>query len=215
MKQEVFTTGPSAYKSEGSKSTFNPRFWTLVAFVAALAFLRVVVVKSGEEFANFTPIGAMALFGGAYFTKNWKALLVPLLALLASDVIIQQMVYGGEYGAFLYKGWYVVYGVFLLIVLFGNRLIKKVNVKNVLLGAVSASLAHWLITDFGVWLGGIDVTTGLPFTKDVSGFIKCYALALPFLKNFLLGTLFYSALLFGSFELAQYKFSVLKRQPVA
>ena len=44
----------------------------MLLFIAAIATWRVKSVTDGEEvsaMANFTPIGAMALFGGAYFTR--------------------------------------------------------------------------------------------------------------------------------------------------
>jgi len=114
------------------------------------------------------------------------------------------VIYQGRHGYILYEGWYWVYGVFALTVFVGSWFIQKVSVKNVLLACVAASLAHWLITDLGVWLaGGLDITTGQPYTRDLSGFLKCYYLALPFLKNFFLSAVFYSAVMFGTFELAQ------------
>jgi hypothetical protein len=38
-------------------------------------------------------------------------------------------------------------------------------------------------------------------------------MALPYLKNFLVGTLFYAAILFGVFEWAQHKYPVLSNNP--
>ncbi len=37
---------------------------------------------------NFTPIGALALFGGAYFSSKRAALIVPLLSLVAGDIFV-------------------------------------------------------------------------------------------------------------------------------
>ncbi|MGH8125245.1 MAG: DUF6580 family putative transport protein, partial [Rhodanobacteraceae bacterium] len=37
---------------------------------------------------NFTPVEAMALFGGAYFTNRKLAIAVPLVALFAADCFI-------------------------------------------------------------------------------------------------------------------------------
>ena len=155
---------------------------------------------------NFTPIGAMALFGGTYFSERWKAFLLPLISLFLSDMIIQGMIHQGKYGFPLYESWYYVYGTFALIVLFGKWILKKVNIKNILLAGVAASLAHWIITDFGVWVSGCNVSV---YTKDLKGFLLCYYMAIPYLGGFLAGTLFYSAILFGVFEWAQRKYPVL------
>lgn len=188
------------------KNKINLRFVVLMSLIVIAAAMRLGNAGGISPISNFTPIGAMALFGGAYFTERWKSLIFPLLALFLSDVVILSVIYQGKHGNVLYEGWYWVYGAFVLIVFVGGWLIRKVNVKNVLLASIAASLAHWLITDLGVWLaGGIDLTTGQPYTRDLSGFLNCYYLALPYLKNFFLGTVFYSAVMFGAFELAQRK----------
>lgn len=192
------------------KNKINLRFAVLILFIVVAAVMRLGNAGGLSPISNFTPIGAMALFGGAYFTGRWKSLIFPLLALFLSDLVIQNVIYQGKYGFFLYEGWYWVYGAFALIVFVGDWFIRKVNVKNVLLACLAASLAHWLITDLGVWLaGGLDLTTGQPYTRDLSGFLNCYYLALPYFKNFFLGTVFYSAVMFGAFELAQRKLPMI------
>jgi hypothetical protein len=197
------------------KTKINLRVIVLLLLIVIAAGMRLVNTGWEYPLSNFTPIGAMALFGGAYFTARWKSLLFPLLALFLSDIFIQNVIYQGQYGRFLYSGWYWVYGVFALIVFIGSWLIRKVSVKNVLLAGVAASLAHWLITDLGVWLaGGLDITTGQPYTRDLSGLLKCLYLALPFLKNFFLGTVMYSAAMFGAFELAQRRVPALTAEAV-
>ena len=60
--------------------------------------------------------------------------------------------------------------------------------------------------------GGLDITTGLPYTRDIYGLLKCYYPALLFLKNFFLGTAFYCTIMFGVFEFAQRRFPVLSVQ---
>lgn len=142
----------------------------------------------------------MGLFGGAYFTKPWKAILFPLLTLLVSDLIIQAFVYNGKYGI-MYNGWYWIYGIFTVITLIGKWIIKKVTVKNVFVAAIIASLTHWLVADFTVWAaGGTDLRTMTPLSRDWAGLQQCYYQGLPYMKNFLLGTLVYSGIMFGAFE---------------
>lgn len=189
----------------------DPRTPVLVLFIVLTAGLRLLNAGNViSPIANFTPIGAMALFGGSYFSTNPKAFLFPLLTLFVSDVIMMQTFYKGYGSGLLYSGWYWTYAAFAVMVLIG-RLIKKVSVKNVLIGAVAAALAHWLISDLGVWLaGGLDITTGKPYTRDVHGLIQCYVLAIPFMKNLLIGNLVYSGILFGGFELLQRKYPSLQ-----
>ncbi len=193
------------------KTTFNPRITVLLLVIVGAACTRFFTLLGHSPLINFTPIGAMALFGGAYFENKLKAVLLPLLTLLMSDLVINTFFYHGQYGI-MYEGWYFVYGVFVLMVFLGKWIIAKVNVKNILFASIAASLSHWLISDFGVWLGGIDVTTGMPFTKDMIGLIKCYTLAIPYLQSIFVGTVVYSSIMFGAFELAQRKYPVLAIQ---
>lgn len=178
----------------------NPRFAVLALFMLAVAALRIPNAAQLSPWANFTPIGAMGLFGGAYFTKQWKAILFPLLTLFASDLIIQAFVFNGKYGI-MYSGWYWIYAIFIFISFIGKWLIKKVTVKNVLLAAVTASLTHWLLADFTVWAGGgTDLRTMQPLSRDWAGLQQCYIQGFPFMRNFLAGTLVYSGIMFGAFE---------------
>lgn len=129
-----------------------------------------------------------------------------------TDILLNRFFYFGEW-VFFYDGFAWVYISFALMVLIGGLLIKKVLASSVLLAGVAGALVHWIVSDFGVWLGGgIDVTTGLPFTRDFMGYLKCLYLALPFMKNLLLGNLVFGAVLFGSFELMQRRYPKLQLQ---
>ena len=54
---------------------FNPGTTVLLIFIFFTAAIRVVFNFSHDisPLANYSPIGAMAIFGGAYFNKKWKA----------------------------------------------------------------------------------------------------------------------------------------------
>jgi hypothetical protein len=178
----------------------NPRFAVLALFMIVVAAMRIPNAAQLTPWANFTPIGAMGLFGGAYFTKQWKAILFPLLTLFVSDILIQAFVFNGKYGI-MYSGWYWIYGIFILITFIGKWLIKKVTVKNVIVAAITASLTHWLLADFTVWAGGgTDLRTMTPLSRDWAGLQQCYIQGFPFMRNFLAGTLVYSGIMFGAFE---------------
>lgn len=197
-----------------SLQKINPRFTVLALFMIAVAAMRIPNAAQLTPWANFTPIGAMGLFGGAYFSNKWKAFAFPLLTLFISDLVINNIVLGGRYGV-MYNGWYVIYGIFGLVVLLGKWMIKKVSVKNVVLAAVTAALIHWLIADFTVWIsGGTDLRTMTPLTKNWAGLLQCYAQGFPFMKNFLTGNLVYGGIMFGAFELLQQRYTALKMQTV-
>ena len=192
----------------------NPRFGALLLFMLAIAAMRVANSAQITPWSNFSPIGAMGMFGGTYFKSKWKAFAFPLLTLLLSDIIINTIVLHGKFGV-MYSGWYLVYGIFVLIVLAGKLLLKKVTVKNFLIAAFATALLHWLIADLGVWLaGGTDLRTMTPLTKDWAGLLQCYTQGFPFMRNFLIGNLVYGAILFGGFEYLQSRYSSLKLQLV-
>lgn len=191
------------------KQTLNPRFLTLLCFILAMALLRIANSTQLTPFAQYTPLGAMGLFGGAYFSSRWKAFAFPIVTLLVSDLVINEVVFHGKYGV-LYDGWYWIYGTFAVIVLFGKVILQKINVKNVVLAAVIASVSHWVLADTTVWIGGgTDLRTMLPLSHDWAGYVQCLTQGFPFMKNFLIGTLAYSALMFGAFELLQVRFPKL------
>ncbi len=188
----------------------NPRFAVLALFIVAVAGMRIPNAAQLTPWANFTPIGAMGLFSGAYFTRKWKAFAFPLLTLLVSDLIINTVIFDGKYGV-MYSGWYIIYGIFAVIVLLGKWMMKSVTVKNVLLASVTAAISHWLIADFTVWIGGgTDLRTMTPLTKDWAGLLQCYVQGFPFMKNFLAGTVVYSGVMFGAFEWMKVKSPSLK-----
>lgn len=178
----------------------NPRFMVLAIIMIAAAAMRIPNAADMTPWSNFTPIGAMGLFGGAYFSKKWKALGFPLLTLLASDLIINLFIFDGRYGA-MYSSWYWVYGGFCVIVLMGSWLLKKITVLNVLFTGIAATLAYWLIVDFGSFLVGCtDVVSGRTMDYSFRSLVQSYVQGAPYIKNFLIGTLVYSAVMFGILE---------------
>jgi hypothetical protein len=174
----------------------NPRNIWVTVFIMVIAAIRVGININGQlhPLTNFSAIGAMALFGGAYFSKRIPSFAVPLLTLFISDVILALTVYSKYSHGILYSGWYWVYGAFALMVIAGKFLIREVSIKNVLIAALTITFIHWVVSDIGVWLNG---TT---YPKTMTGWWACLAAAIPFERNFLVGTLFYSGLMFGGFE---------------
>jgi hypothetical protein len=146
---------------------------------------------------NFTPIGAIALFGAAYFSQKWLALLIPLLAMWISDLFINNVIYGAYYDSFQWMGSAWVYAAFIAISLLGMRALKQVTVPNILGSSLGASLIFFLLTNFGVWLGST------VYPQSLSGLMASYVAGIPFFGNTVLGDLIYSGMLFGVFAWAK------------
>jgi hypothetical protein len=185
-----------------SKTIINPRTGLLALMILSAGAWRLLISGGHSAMGNFTPVGAMALFGGCYFSDKWKAYLLPLLTLWLSDILLSYFVYFHEWRLF-YSGFLWTYGSFALMVVMGT-FIKKTTVKTIVVAGISAALAHWLITDFGVWMGG------QLYPKTAEGLMTCYVAAIPYMKNMLTGNLVFSGVMFGTFELAQRTFPVLQ-----
>ena len=171
-----------------------------------LGVLRVVAAQGLLPFLNFTPLGALPLFSGAYFKRSMHAYLFPISILFISDLILMQTLYASYGNGILYSYWYWTYAAFLLMVPLGQVILRKVSLLRIGSAGLAAGLVHWIVTDFGVWLsGGIDMMTGLPYTRDLDGFLRCYLAAIPWSLRFLYSTWLYTMLLFGVFEWAKYR----------
>ncbi|MBT3539304.1 hypothetical protein HOF40_01255 [Candidatus Parcubacteria bacterium] len=140
--------------------------------------------------ANFAPIGALALFGGLYLPRKW-ALILPLGAMLASDIII---------GFYSWQIMLSVYVCFALVVGIGLLVRKNKKFHTILGGTVLGSILFFLITNAAVWgFGSI-------YTINFSGLMQSYYMALPFFRNSLLGDLFFTGVLVGTAESVQYMY---------
>ncbi|RZK54435.1 MAG: hypothetical protein EOO87_10460 [Pedobacter sp.] len=183
----------------------NNRTLVLLLFMVLIIGLRVVAPLSPDFklIANFSGIGAVALFGGAYFKDRLSAFLFPVLVLFLSDLGLV-LTMGKDYG--FYQGWYYTYIAFILMVVVGKLMLTKVNVQNVIGASITAVFIHWIVSDFGVWFG----STFYPQT--LAGFWTCLVAAIPFELKFLYGTLGYSVLMFGVFEALKAKYPALNYQ---
>jgi hypothetical protein len=135
--------------------------------------------------SGFSPVIAIALFSGFIITQKDTSFLFPLLALFISDVAIQLLYNQGlfPYAGF-YDGQWKNYAILLTATLIGLAL-KGRSYRSLFIGAVAAPTVFFLLSNFGVWMSGVEVT----YTKDLSGLMLCYKAGLPFYKNALTGTL--------------------------
>jgi hypothetical protein len=167
----------------------HARLISLLSAIVAAAALRLV-----PHPPNFTPIGAMALFSGAYLGRRGLAFAAPLGALLLSDLVLG-----------FYPGMWVQYLAVGLVVLIAWAALKRVSVLRIGGAGLASSVVFFIVTNFGTWaLSGI-------YPLTVSGLMACYVAAIPFFQNTLAGDLFYSALLFGGFALVERAVPALRR----
>ena len=125
---------------------------------------------------NFSPVTAIALFGGLNFSDKRIAFSIPLIVLFLSDLILGISVIN----LFVYTG-------FLTIVFLGTK-IKSIKFGNIIL----SSFIFFLISNFGVWMIG--------YPKNIEGLILCYTMAIPFFGYSIAGDLFFGYLFKFSFS---------------
>jgi hypothetical protein len=168
----------------------NPRLTALVMMIVVVAATRLI-----PHPPNLTSVTALALFGGAYFSNRTLAFVVPLMALLVSDFIMG-----------FYPHMEVPYLGFVLIVCIGFQLRQRRTAPRIAGAALLSSLVFFVVTNFGVW--AFDSL----YPKTFPGLVACYAAAIPFFRNTLLGDLMYTAILFGGFQFLESRFAALREQ---
>jgi hypothetical protein len=169
------------------------------AFTVAMRVAARLLVKDPLAFAfwNFMPVGALGLFAGARY-RSWQAYLVPLAAMLASDLLLIKPLADQGFAAFG-KLTPVIYLSFGLNVLIGRLMRPTSSFLWIAPLAVLTSLQFFLTSNFAVWALG----DGSLYPHNFAGLVMCYTAAVPF-YNSLAADLLYSAAFFGLHSLAVY-----------
>jgi hypothetical protein len=178
---------------------FTPKFIVVLSVIVVAALLRLL-----PHWPNFTPIGAMALFAGTHFDRKQFAFAVPISVMFLSDMIIG-----------FHANIPAVYLGFAITVVIGMSIRKRVNAGSVFFAALLASVTFFLITNFSAWL------VSPIYPQNFAGLIECYIAGLAFFRdqtmgisffgNELLATVFFSALFYGAFYLAEMRFPALDK----
>lgn len=175
------------------KKILTPQF-IFVALIVLLAAASRVMPQPFTLPPNFTPILAMGIFAGAVMTSFRMALILPLAAMLLSDLILG-----------FHATMWAVYLCIGISSLLGYAIRNKQNILSVAGVSIGSSVLFFLVTNFAVWLNSFE---GAGYTRDAAGLAFCYEMALPFFRNTLISTLVFSAVMFGSF------YTVAKLKPI-
>ncbi|HUL89301.1 MAG TPA: DUF6580 family putative transport protein [Pseudolabrys sp.] len=155
----------------------------LVAFLIGLN----VAARLLPHVPGVWPFAASALFAGRMLRLPVLAVIVPLAAVLLSNVTL-----AGD-------DWRITLVVCVAVTLpaFAGMLVRRwPGAMPVVVAMVLCSLIFFVATNFAVWaFSGI-----YPLTLE--GLTQCYIAALPFLDKTVLGDLFWTAVLFGGAWLA-------------
>jgi hypothetical protein len=169
------------------------RYFALAGFILAAAATRLL-----PHPWNFTPVGAMALFGGARCTNRAAGFLLPCAALFLGDLVLG-----------LHKLMPFIYGCFAVTVCLGFWLRRSPGAGRIVIASLVSSTLFFLVTNAG------DFVMLDTYPKNLTGLIQCYVAGLACFRNGILGDLFYCAVLFGALALAERRFTALRETGMA
>lgn len=157
---------------------------------------------------NFTPITAVALFGAARLANRWCAFLVPLAAMLLSDLALDVVVRCDVYPGWmaqtrgLHSGSWVIYGTMALVTVLGFTLRGKNSPLAIGGTTLAGSVIFFVVTNFAVW------AAGELYPRTLAGLSQCYVAGIPYFGRSLASDFLYVGLLFGSFAWVESKYRV-------
>jgi len=146
----------------------------IIIFILIAIWFRLI-----PHLPNFTPVTSLALFSGVLLQKKWLSMIIPLVAMIISDLVI---------GFHPISIW-VYLGITLITM--SGWFTNRINVKSILI----SSLIFFIVSNFGVWI------LGYPHTID--GIMLCYTMAIPFFGYSILGDLFWGFLFRESYKLIE------------
>jgi hypothetical protein len=165
-----------------SESTARP----LAVGLTVLAGVLILVIRLRPHPANFTPMGAMGIFGGTKL-RGWQAWLLPIALMVASDVALWAFVgYDAKY--LFHSSRLYVYASVLIYVGIGRLLRNRTSPLKVFGASLLGSVQFFVVTNFGAWLlQPFDDLSGVPaafiYSRDLSGLLTCFAAGLPFFSS--------------------------------
>jgi hypothetical protein len=170
----------------------NALFTPRIAFVT-VAILAAAVTRFLPHPPNFTAIGGMALFAGAFIPKRWLSLLLPLVVMIATDAVI----------GFHNTAW-AVYLSFGLITMLGWLMRERQTIYGFLGTSLAASVLFFFITNAAMWVVGFWTTEPLIYATNFGGLTEAIAKGIPFYSyNFLISQFVYGGLMFGIYYAAR------------
>ena len=113
--------------------------------------------------------------------------------------LFYQVLYIGGFSSIpgFYEGQWQNYLLFILLVFVGFA-VKKLNVLQIAAASLASPSLYFIVSNFLVWASN-GTTRGLDRPKTFNGLMLCYSDGIPFYLTSLLGTLVFSAILFGTY----------------
>ena len=140
---------------------------------------------------NFTPIGAMALFGGACYAQRRLAFLLPLAALAVGDLATGMHILMP-----------VVYASFAINVLLGRLLRSRRTVFTTAAFTLAGAVQFFIVTNLATWW--------VYYPHSTDGLVTCFVAAIPCFQNTLAGDAVFTGLLFGALAVTEYQLPAVR-----
>ena len=175
-----------------------------IYFVLSAFVIITILSRLTPLVYNFSPIIGLSLFGAAYIESRKLSYAVPLVLIYFTDFIINNTVFRQFFpnqDGLVWFSSYMIWGFlsYILIVTIGHWLLRKVNIKTLTISVLSSSVVFFLISNFGVWIS----SNGTTYSKDLTGLILCYEMAIPFFRSSLMGDMMSTAIIFGGYFILQ------------
>lgn len=175
-----------------------------IYFVLSAFVIITILSRLTPLVYNFSPIIGLSIFGAAYIESRKLSYAVPLVLIYFTDFIINNTVFRQFFpnqDGLVWFSSYMIWGFlsYILIVTIGHWLLRKVNIKTLTISVLSSSVVFFLISNFGVWIS----SNGTTYSKDLTGLILCYEMAIPFFRSSLMGDMMSTAIIFGGYFILQ------------
>lgn len=158
----------------------NTRTFVFLFVLIAITTIVKVICAPQIDLSGFSAILAVALFAGFVEKDPAKVFLLPLVAVFASDVLIQ-VLYSINLFAFpgFYHGQWVNYLLIAALCAVG-LLLRKGKMAGVFAAAIIGPTIFFLASNYVVWA---TQGTVLSYSKDFNGLMACYTAGIPFFRN--------------------------------
>lgn len=149
-------------------------------------FLGAILSRLVPHPANWTAVGAFAIWSGFLFRDRWVAIVAPLVVLFLTDLILQ---------THPTMPW--TFAACVLITVLARRLKVHTNGPRLLSASLVASVLFFAISNFGVWVS-------TPFyARTWEGLVNCFVAAVPFFSAQIVGDLIYCAIFAAVIHMAK------------
>jgi hypothetical protein len=171
----------------------------ILTFAALLYRLLFILAGAPVDWANFSPLASIFLCSGLFFSAK-RAVLLPALGLLVSDILINAYFHAPLIDTRMIPG-YFCFGIIFLI---GAKL-RRLHIHAlipVLLTAVCSSILFYVVTNTIDWYFDAPIPLSIPlYPKTFAGWLQALTVGHPgfpptylFLRNTVISDLLFTSL---------------------